>query len=192
MRRTDEMSRSFAVERGADGIATITFDVPTEPVNTLSEATAREFDALLSELSSDGKVKAAVLISGKPDSFVAGADIKMLQAVATEQDAERLSREGQAGFARLELMRFPVVAAIHGSCLGGGLEWALACAWRVVTDDPKTLLGFPEIQLGLIPGAGGTQRAPRLVGVQAALDLILTGKPVKATRALKMGLVDEV
>lgn len=192
MRRTDEMGKSFSVERGADGVAVITFDVPGEAVNTLGEGTGREFDALLSELSSDAGVKAVVLISGKADSFVAGADIKMIANVATAADAERLSREGQAGFTRLEAMRFPIVAAINGACLGGGLEWALACTWRIATDDPKTSLGFPEVQLGLVPGAGGTQRAPRLIGVQAALDLILTGKQLKATKALKLGLVDEV
>ena len=192
MKRTEETGKSFKVEHGADGVALITFDVPGEAVNTLGEGTGREFDALISELSSDSRVKAAVLISGKPDSFVVGADIKMLCAVSTAQDAERLSREGQAGFSRLEQIRFPVVAAIHGSCLGGGLEWALSCAWRIATDDPKTSLGFPEVQLGLIPGAGGTQRAPRLVGVQAALDLILTGKQLKASKAFKVGLVDEV
>ncbi|MGC4115398.1 MAG: fatty acid oxidation complex subunit alpha FadJ [Myxococcales bacterium] len=137
-------------------------------------------------------MKAAVIISGKPDTFIAGADLKMLSAVTTAQDAERLAREGQAAFNRLEQIRFPVVAAIHGACLGGGLELALACTWRIASDDSKTSLGFPEVQLGLLPGAGGTQRAPRLMGVQTALDLILTGKQLKATKALKVGLVDEV
>lgn len=192
MKRNDDMARTFKVEHGADGVALITYDVPGESVNTLQENTSREFDALLSELSSDARVKAAVVISGKPDSFIAGADIKMLSAANTAQDAERLSREGQAAFNRLEQVRFPVVAAIHGACLGGGLELALACTWRIATDDPKTALGFPETQLGLIPGAGGTQRAPRLVGVQTALDLILTARQLKATKALKAGLVDEV
>src|SRR5262249_43706161 len=103
-----------------------------------------------------------------------------------------VSRQAQAGFQRLESFEKPVVAAIHGAALGGGLEWALACDYRIATDSPKTQLGLPETQLGLLPGAGGTQRLPKLIGVQAAIDLILTGKSLKAKKALKLGLVDEV
>jgi 3-hydroxyacyl-CoA dehydrogenase/enoyl-CoA hydratase/3-hydroxybutyryl-CoA epimerase len=107
-------------------------------------------------------------------------------------EASALSRQGQAGFDRLDALEKPVVAAIHGACLGGGLEWALACDYRLATDSPKTTLGLPEVQLGLLPGAGGTQRLPALIGAQAALDLILTGKNLKAKKALKLGVVDEV
>jgi 3-hydroxyacyl-CoA dehydrogenase/enoyl-CoA hydratase/3-hydroxybutyryl-CoA epimerase len=116
----------------------------------------------------------------------------MLQRVRTAAEAEALSRDAQQGFDRVERFRKPIVAAIHGACLGGGLEWALACHWRLASDDRKTQLGLPEVQLGLIPGAGGTQRLPRLVGLAAALDLILTGKSVRAKKAQKLGLVDEV
>jgi 3-hydroxyacyl-CoA dehydrogenase/enoyl-CoA hydratase/3-hydroxybutyryl-CoA epimerase len=104
----------------------------------------------------------------------------------------KASREGQQGFERLASFPKPVVAAIHGACLGGGLEWALACHGRVASDAPRTQLGVPEVQLGLLPGAGGTQRLPRLIGVQAALDLILSGNPVRASKGRKLGLVDEV
>jgi 3-hydroxyacyl-CoA dehydrogenase/enoyl-CoA hydratase/3-hydroxybutyryl-CoA epimerase len=103
-----------------------------------------------------------------------------------------MSRMGHALLDRLEDLRVPVVVAIHGSCLGGGLELALACHYRVASDDPKTVLGVPEVMLGLIPGAGGTQRLPRLIGLAASLDMILTGRSLKAPRALKAGLVDEV
>ncbi len=192
MLRSDETKKSFSVERDPSGVAIVTFDIPGEPVNTLSTDIGNEFDALVSQLSADSAVKALVLVSGKPDSFIAGANIEMLKAVTTAQQAERLSREGQAKFDRLEQLRMPVVAAIHGSCLGGGLEWALSCSYRLATDDPKTQLGLPETMLGVIPGAGGTQRLPRLIGVQAALDLILTGKQLKANKALKLGIVDEV
>ncbi len=192
MRRTEEMNRNFKVERNADGVAIVTFDIPDEPVNTLSEESGREFDALLNELSNDGSVKAVVLISGKKDNFIAGAKIEMIQQVTSAQQAEALARNAQDGFNRRERARFPVVAAIHGSCLGGGLEWALACSYRIATDDPKTALGLPETMLGLIPGAGGTQRLPRLIGYQAALDLILAGKQVKSNKALRLGLVAEV
>ena len=107
-------------------------------------------------------------------------------------DAEALSRGGQALLARLESLRVPVVAAIHGACLGGGLETALACRYRIASDHPKTVLALPEVQLGLLPGAGGTQRLPRLIGLQRALDMILTGRNVRAKKAYQMGLVDEL
>ncbi len=192
MRRSDTLQKSFSVERTPDGVALITFDIPGEPVNTLSEDIRAEFEAVLEELAADASVKAAALLSGKPDTFIAGAKIEVLQGIAAAADAEHLSRSGQAAFDRLEHLRVPVVAAIHGACLGGGLELALACTYRLASDAPKTSLGFPEVQLGVLPGGGGTQRAPKLVGLQAALDLILTGKQLKAQKALKLGLVDEV
>jgi 3-hydroxyacyl-CoA dehydrogenase/enoyl-CoA hydratase/3-hydroxybutyryl-CoA epimerase len=191
MRKPDAPTQNFSVKVG-DGIAVVTFDIPGEPVNTLSTPVGNEFADLMNSLSAKPEVKGVVLISGKPDSFIAGAKIEMLQTVKTASEGETLSRDGQEGFDQLEQMRFPVVAAIHGACLGGGLEWALACKYRIATDSPKTQLGLPEVQLGLIPGAGGTQRLPRLIGVQAALDLILAGKQVKASKALKLGMVDEV
>jgi 3-hydroxyacyl-CoA dehydrogenase/enoyl-CoA hydratase/3-hydroxybutyryl-CoA epimerase len=133
-----------------------------------------------------------VLISGKPDTFIAGADIEEFLKVRSADDAERLSLDGQSLLDRVEQLRTPVVAAIHGACLGGGLETALACAWRIGTDHPKTVLALPEVMLGLIPGAGGTQRLPRLVGLRNALDMILTGRNVRAKKALQMGLLDEM
>ena len=175
-----------------DSIALVTFDLPGEPVNKLSSAVRVEFEALLIRLRDDAEVKGAVLISGKPDSFIAGADIEEFTALTTQAEAERLSFEGQEMVSRVETLSKPVVAAIHGACLGGGLELALACHYRVATDHHKTQLGLPEVQLGLIPGAGGCQRLPRLVGVRAALDMILAGKSERAAKALRLGLVDEV
>jgi 3-hydroxyacyl-CoA dehydrogenase / enoyl-CoA hydratase / 3-hydroxybutyryl-CoA epimerase len=174
-----------------DGVATLLLDVPGERVNTLSAEVGDELDGLLARLGRDPAVRAVVLASGKQDGFVAGARIEMIRAVAGAAEAEALSRKAQAGFDRLEAFGKPVVAAIHGACLGGGLELAMACHYRVAASDPKTTLGLPEVQLGLLPGAGGTQRLPRLVGIAAALDLILAGKTVKARKALKLGLVDE-
>jgi 3-hydroxyacyl-CoA dehydrogenase/enoyl-CoA hydratase/3-hydroxybutyryl-CoA epimerase len=133
-----------------------------------------------------------VLASGKPDNFIAGADIKMLRAMKTANDAAELAKTGRRALDRLASFPKPVVAAIHGACLGGGLELALACASRVASSDDKTRLGLPEVQLGLLPGLGGTQRLPRLVGAEAALDLMLTGKHLDAKRAQRIGLVDEV
>ena len=180
---------SYAVE---DGVAVLTLDQAGQPVNTLSPATGAEFDAMLRRAQGDAAARAVVLISGKKDCFVAGAKIDFLQTIRTAPEATRVSREAQEGFNRLAAFPKPVVAAIHGACLGGGLEWALACRYRIATDSPKTSLGLPEVQLGLIPGAGGTQRLPRLIGTQAALDLILTGKSLKPQKARKLGVVDEV
>jgi 3-hydroxyacyl-CoA dehydrogenase / enoyl-CoA hydratase / 3-hydroxybutyryl-CoA epimerase len=175
-----------------DGIAVITFDLPNESVNKLSRAVKDEFVALVARLERDTTVQGAVLISGKPDVWIAGADIEEFLQLKTAADAERLSRDGQMLLDSIERMRIPIVAAIHGACLGGGLETALACRYRIATDHPKTILGLPEVQLGLIPGAGGTQRLPRRIGLTQALDLILTGKHVRAQKAVKIGLVDEL
>jgi 3-hydroxyacyl-CoA dehydrogenase / enoyl-CoA hydratase / 3-hydroxybutyryl-CoA epimerase len=181
---------NFRVEV-ASGVATLLLDEPGESVNVLEPRVAEEFFRLLEALGRDPAVKGIVFASGKRDGFVAGAKIDLMVSAASAADAEKLAREAQAGFDRLERYGKPVVAAIHGACLGGGLEWAMACHYRIATDDPRTQLGLPETQLGLIPGGGGTQRLPRLVGIQAALDMILTGKALKAKKALKLGLVHE-
>src|ERR671916_1843949 len=175
-----------------DGIGVLTLDLPGETVNTLSVGLAQEFYQALAQLERDEGARGAVLISGKPDSFIAGADVEQLLAARTAADAEAMSREGQEFLNRLERLRLPVVAAIHGACLGGGLEVTLACAYRIASDHAKTILALPEVQLGLIPGAGGTQRLPRLIGLQEALTMILEGRNVRAKRALKTGLVDEL
>jgi len=175
-----------------NGIAVVAFDLPGEPVNKLSDAVKVEFEALLIRLRDDTTIRSAVLISGKPDNFIAGADIEELSELTTESAAERLSFEGQEMVSRVETLSTPVVAAIHGACLGAGLELALACHYRIATDHPKTQLGLPEVQLGLIPGAGGCQRLPRLIGARAALDMILTGKSERGPKALRLGLVDEL
>jgi 3-hydroxyacyl-CoA dehydrogenase/enoyl-CoA hydratase/3-hydroxybutyryl-CoA epimerase len=175
-----------------DGVAIVTMDLPNEPVNKLNQAVKEDFIDLMRRLDGDASIQSAVLISGKPDTFIAGADIEEFLEVKTAEDAERLSLDGQSLLDKLEDLRTPVVAAIHGACLGGGLETALACAWRIGTDHPKTILALPEVMLGLIPGAGGTQRLPRLVGLRNALDMILTGRNVRAKKALQMGLLDEM
>ncbi len=175
-----------------DGIAILTFDMPNEPVNKFNRRVKDELIALFDRLAADQSIIGAVLLSGKKDIWVAGADIEEFLELTTPAEAERLSRDGQQMLDKLETLRVPVVAAIHGACLGGGLEAALACAYRIATDHPKTVLALPEVKLGLIPGAGGTQRLPRLIGLRAALDMILTGKNVRAKQAKRSGLVDEV
>jgi 3-hydroxyacyl-CoA dehydrogenase / enoyl-CoA hydratase / 3-hydroxybutyryl-CoA epimerase len=175
-----------------DGIAVVTFDLPGEPVNKLNAAVKVEFEALLIHLRDDQPIRGVVLISGKPDNFIAGADIEEFTALTTQAEAERLSFEGQEMVSRVETLSKPVVAAIHGPCLGAGLELALACHYRIATDHPKTQLGLPEVQLGLIPGAGGCQRLPRLIGARAALDIILAGRSERGAKAHRIGLVDEL
>jgi len=175
-----------------DDILVVTIDAPGAAVNTLSPALAGEFEDVFRRAQDDALIKGVVLISGKSENFIAGADIEQFPQLKTAAAAEAISQMGQGMLRRLELLRVPVVAAIHGACLGGGLELTLACRYRVCTDHPKTTLALPEVQLGLIPGVGGTQRLPRRVGLQAALDMILTGRSVRAKRALQMGLVDEM
>lgn len=174
-----------------DGIAVLTFDVPGEKQNTLNERSARALADAFASVEHDDSVKGIVLISGKAD-FIAGADITMLQRCTTAEQVETLSKDMHAQLARIEQSRKPVVAAIHGACLGGGLEVALACHWRLATDSPKTSLALPEVMLGLLPGGGGTQRLPRLVGLATALDMLLTGKTIRAAKAKRMGLVDQL
>lgn len=175
-----------------DGVAVLTYDVPGEAVNTLRVGTAGALEKALAAVEADPAVAAVVIASGKKDSFIVGADIAMLRACRTAADAEALCREAQAGFERLARSRKPVVAAIHGPCLGGGFELALACQGRVASSDGKTAVGLPEVQLGLLPGADGLQRVADLTSIADALDLGLTGKNLRAERARKMGLVDEV
>jgi 3-hydroxyacyl-CoA dehydrogenase/enoyl-CoA hydratase/3-hydroxybutyryl-CoA epimerase len=185
-------SSAFRHELRDDGLAIVTMDVPGETMNTLQPSFGPELTEILDTLEQEPKLVAVVLVSGKPDSFIAGADVKMLKSVKTAGDASELSRAGHRMAARLASFKVPIVAAIHGPCLGGGLEVAMSCQGRVASDDKKTKLGLPEVQLGLLPGLGGTQRLTRLVGVQAALDMMLTGKQIDGRRAQKLGLVDEV
>ena len=174
------------------GIAIVTIDLPGEPVNKVTAALRAEFAAVFQQIAGDATVRGVVLATGKADTWLAGADIDEFLTLQSAADARALSRSGQALLARLESLTVPVVAAIHGACLGGGLETALACHYRIASDHPKTVLALPEVQLGIIPGAGGTQRLPRLIGLQRALDLVLTSRNVRGKRALQMGLVDEL
>ncbi len=175
-----------------DGVAVITFNDPNAPVNALNSRLASEFDAMFTRLETDASITCAVLISGKPDVWIAGADIEELVSLTSASAGETLSRNGQRMLDRLAALKKPVVAAIHGACLGGGLEVALACHWRVLTDHPKSVTALPETQLGLLPGAGGTQRLPRLIGLQGALDMILTGKTIRPRKARSLGLIDDL
>lgn len=182
---------AFHLDIRPDNIGIITIDVVGDKVNTLKAEFAEQITDILQQAQALPQLQGLVIISGKPDSFIAGADITMIAACRTAQDARKLAQKGQSILAQIAAFPVPVVAAIHGACLGGGLELALACHSRICSLDDKTVLGLPEVQLGLLPGSGGTQRLPRLVGVSKALDMILTGRQVRARQALKMGLVDD-
>lgn len=185
---------NFEVDQ--DGIAVALIDRAGESMNTLSPETAGDLETVLRRCEEDDSVQALVIGSAKPTNFLAGADIRWLNSLEDASEAIELLREAHRLFARLENLHRsggkPVVAAIHGACLGGGLELALACGIRIASDDERqTQLGQPEVKLGILPAAGGTQRLPRLVGIAAGLDLLLSGRSVRPRSALRMGLVDE-
>ncbi|HGY9591108.1 TPA: fatty acid oxidation complex subunit alpha FadJ [Vibrio harveyi] len=182
--------KAFSLKVDEQNIAWLAIDVPNEKMNTLQAAFADEMKEIFAQLKDTSGVKGMIIHSLKPDNFVAGADVRMLEACTTANEAEALAKQGQELFQQLSDLPYPVVAAIHGPCLGGGLELALACDYRVCTDSDKTRLGLPEVQLGLLPGSGGTQRLPRLIGLLPSLDLILTGKQLRAKKAKKLGVVD--
>jgi 3-hydroxyacyl-CoA dehydrogenase / enoyl-CoA hydratase / 3-hydroxybutyryl-CoA epimerase len=174
----------------SDGVATLTWDTPG-PVNTLSSASRAAFEDALGRALGDGAVRGIILASAK-DDFIAGADLKEILATRDLETLEAYSRGASATIRRLETGGKPVVAAINGTALGGGLEFALGCHYRIAADNPKARIGLPEVTLGLLPGAGGTQRLPRLIGLKAALPLLLEGKRLKVAEAHALGIVHEV
>lgn len=184
-------ARDITVEKAADGVATLWFDCPGK-VNVLGSSTMQELRELLDVLERDSEIKALIIASRKPDTFISGADLHEILNFQSKDEALNLSRDGQKVFNRLAALPYPLVIAIHGPCLGGELEAALCGRYRLATDDALTLIGLPEVKLGLIPGLGGTQRLPRLIPVKAALEFILTSEIVSAPKALELGIVDEV
>lgn len=184
------MFEVIQLDVAANGAATLTFDLKTEKVNKLSYSIMMELKAHLTGLASREDVKVLVVKSAKLGVFIAGADITEFQSVDTEEKSREVVEMGQSIFGLLDALPFPTIAAIQGVCLGGGMELALACDFRICSDSPRTMLGLPEVNLGIIPGWGGTQRLPRLVGMAAALDVILKGSSVPGPKADKIGLVD--
>ena len=183
---------SYAKIEKQDGVAIIWLDQPGEKINKISMGLLDIFEDILNQIEKDDEVKGVVLISRKEDNFIAGADLDELLSLAGPEKAETLSRLGHILLNRMADFPKPVVAALHGATLGGGLEVALCCAYRIATNDPKTVLALPEVKLGLLPGGEGTQRLPRLIGLQSALDMMLTGKNIYPRQAKRMGLVDDL
>jgi 3-hydroxyacyl-CoA dehydrogenase / enoyl-CoA hydratase / 3-hydroxybutyryl-CoA epimerase len=184
-------SDTWSVEMDADRVAWLLCDTPGTSTNVLSAAVLRDLAAQLDDLAAQ-RPAGVVIRSAKQNGFIAGADIKEFLQIHSPEQGFELVRAGQSVLQRLEDLPFPSVAALHGFVLGGGLELALACTYRVGADEPTLSLGFPEVLLGLNPGFGGTVRSVRLIGVRPALDLMLKGKPYKGSRALAVGLIDEL
>ncbi|MEX1013187.1 MAG: 3-hydroxyacyl-CoA dehydrogenase NAD-binding domain-containing protein [Waddliaceae bacterium] len=183
---------TFTLNITHDKVAHLLFDLKDSKVNTFSPKVVDELEEKLDQLANE-PVKALVISSGKKGTFIAGADLKSFEpAFKNPEIARELIEKGHRVFRKLEKLPFPTIAVIHGACLGGGLEFALTCDYRIVTDDPKTSLGLPEVNLGIFPGWGGTQRLPRLIGLKEALKMILSGKPVDGNKAFKIGLADQI
>ena len=189
--------KHFQLEMQPGGVAWLCFVNKNSSLNILEEEALLELNDVLAQLSKSPGVKGLVFYSGKEDQFIAGADISEIEKLTQDpENPERRAKEGsmkmQSVLQKLSELKVPTVCAIHGACLGGGLELALSCDYRVASHGSVTKLGLPEVKLGLLPGAGGTQRLPRLIGMITALDLITTGKEVAAKKALKLGLVDAI
>ncbi len=172
-------------------IAIMEWDLVGEKVNKMSAPILIRLRELLEEVQ-QSNYKALIMISRKPGIFIAGADIEEIRGMKKKEDFEKALNEAHQIFNKVEDLKIPVIVAIHGQCLGGGCELSLACDYRIATDDPSTRIGLPEVKLGIIPGFGGCVRLPRVVGLQASLDIILAGKTVDANKALRIGLVDQV
>ena len=183
------MMKHFSVEHDRDDLAWVTFDKVGESTNTLSAEAMEEFAALLDTLKKQS-LRGVIIQSAKPSGFIAGADVAEFTAISTPEEVLSLVRRGWSTFQKLAALPFPTVALVKGFWMGGGLELALACRYRVAVDVPETRFALPEVMLGIIPAWGGMMRLPRVVGPTAALDMMLTGRAIDAKRAKRMGLVD--
>lgn len=181
---------TVTVERDRDGSVFLKLDVPGKSMNVFDKHVLFDVDVALDHVLAEGKVPLLIIRSGKPSGFVAGADINGFASIKNAAEAEAVSAAGQQLFDKLARMPMPTVAMVSGVCLGGGLEFAMACDYRVVFDKPGTQLGLPEVELGLLPGWGGTQRLPRIVGLERALQVLLSGKRLNAREAFNWGLSD--
>lgn len=189
MANKKDQYQHWRLETDDDSITWLYADKADETTNSLSEAMLKELESIIGGLEGSSS-KGLVILSAKANGFIAGADIKELAKVQDVQQASAFIRLGQELFNRLERLRFPTLCVIHGFCMGGGLELALACRYRIAQDDIHTKLGLPEVKLGIHPGFGGTLRLPKLIGAPAAMDLMLSGRSVSARAAKKIGLVD--
>lgn len=184
------MSKIFNL-KVEDSIGVITFDVAGDAMNTWTDTAFKDFDEIIGELAKTPDIKGIIFISGKPDNFLSGANLKMISDIEKAEDVRQMLDLFHGSFARLNAFHYPAIAAIHGHCLGGGLEFALACTARIAKEGKTTLIGLPECNVGLFPGGGGTQRLPRLIGYPA-LEMILKGTMMPAAKAYEAGIVDRL
>ena len=187
-------TQAVKVETIQPNIALVTLDMPGSSANVLTTDLFAELEDAFSDLQQRTEFSGLILYSAKPSIFVAGADLKRINSTLNWPDEQiiKFCEDGRAIMRRLSQMPFPTVAAINGACVGGGLEITLWCDYRIASDDRKTILGLPEVKLGLVPGWAGTVRLPRIASLEAAVDLVTSGKVVKAEQALEMGFVDQV
>jgi 3-hydroxyacyl-CoA dehydrogenase/enoyl-CoA hydratase/carnithine racemase len=185
------MSKIFNLKVDNGGIGVITFDVAGDAMNTWTDAAFKDFDEIIGELAKTLNIKGIIFISGKPDNFLSGANLKMISDIEKAEDVRQMLDLFHGSFAKLNAFNYPAIAAIHGHCLGGGLEFALACTARIAKEGKTTLIGLPECNVGLFPGGGGTQRLPRLIGYPA-LEMILKGTMMPAAKAYEAGIVDRL
>ncbi len=186
--------RHLKIERAADGFATLILDNADESVNLVSDALVTEMTAAVAEITADKTIKGVILKSGKA-GFMAGADLKLLVQgfdTLTPKQAYAFSQRATAMHRAIETSGKPWVALLNGAALGGGFELAMACHYRILADNPKAIVGFPEVTVGLLPGSGGTQRLIRLAGIKAGADLLLSGRAVKGPEGVALGIVDAV
>lgn len=185
--------KHWDMEKDADNIIWLAINRSDTSANTINDDVLNELNSLLQEIAKDNSAAGVVIYSSKPKGFIAGADVNAFSKFNTAEEAVDFLRKGQSVFARLEALTIPTVAMIDGFCMGGGMELALACDYRIATDDKDTRLGLPEVMLGIHPGWGGTVRLPRLIGgFDAISKVILTGAPLAAQKAKKLGMVDDV
>ena len=185
------MSKIFNLKVDNGGIGVITFDVAGDAMNTWTDAAFKDFDEIIGELAKTPDIKGIIFISGKPDNFLSGANLKMISDIEKAEDVLQMLDLFHGSFAKLNAFNYPAIAAIHGHCLGGGLEFALACTARIAKEGKTTLIGLPECNVGLFPGGGGTQRLPRLIGYPA-LEMILKGTMMPVAKAYEAGIVDRL
>lgn len=185
-------TENFEIDTDENGVALMKIDVPNRSVNVITRQFFDDFNNALDRIAEESSIRLLVIRSMKPSGFFAGADIQTFAEIASVDEAITMSKRGQDLFNKLELLPIPVIAIIHGVCLGGGLELALACDYRLVIDGPKTQIGLPEIRLGLLPGWGGTQRLPRVVGLERSMRMILASQMLNAREAKKWGLADSL
>ncbi|HJV72813.1 MAG TPA: enoyl-CoA hydratase-related protein, partial [Noviherbaspirillum sp.] len=182
---------SVTFHKDADNIVTLSIDMPGRSMNVLNDELTGPFVDAIAKIESDKSIAGIIITSGKKE-FLAGADIERLYRITEPQQAFDLAQEFKSFLRRLEQCGRPVVAALNGTALGGGLELALACHYRIAINNPKAKFGLPEVKLGLLPGGGGTQRLPRLIGIQSALPLLLEGKELRAEQATQQGILHEL